>query len=295
MNLMLNAFYAQAVADAVGNPFEFGEPKVTQVMKFINSREDLFLTDDTQMALFGLEAMLKLARVGRLQSIADLDLEIQQSYLDWLCTQNYSFDAMKAGAIGLLAQPLMYRREAPGTTCLASLAYLASHRQPPKNDRMGCGSVMRLLPFHFLPEETRLEAAVRSGEVTHGHIRSTIAVKTLMWAYEAVAEGRAPHYPEWVLRAETIKDFGGGWVAPEAVNMALYAYKNATTYEELLVLSIAHPGDSDSVAAIAGSLWGVAGREVPQKLIDRLAHKTIIANLVTEYQDHVCPNPQGGA
>ena len=43
--------------------------------------------------------------------------------------------------------------------------------------------------------------------------------------------------------------------------MAIWAYQNARDFDDLLVLSICHRGDSDSVAAIAGSLWGLSNKE----------------------------------
>ena len=52
--------------------------------------------------------------------------------------------------------------------------------------------------------------------------------------------------------------------------MAIWCYHNSTTFDELLRQSIAIDGDSDSVAAVAGSIWGLSGQEVPEQYIAKL-------------------------
>lgn len=57
-NLARSALYSQAVADAIGNPFEFGNPTGAVVSEYMGSPNQLRITDDTQMAMFSLEALI---------------------------------------------------------------------------------------------------------------------------------------------------------------------------------------------------------------------------------------------
>lgn len=58
-------------------------------------------------------------------------------------------------------------------------------------------------------------------------------------------------------RPETVETLGQGWVAEEALSIALYAARVATGFEEGLRIAVTHSGDSDSTAAIAGNLLGL--------------------------------------
>lgn len=58
-------------------------------------------------------------------------------------------------------------------------------------------------------------------------------------------------------RAETVESLGGGWVAEEALAIALYAVLAAETFEEGVRIAVTHGGDSDSTGAIAGNLLGL--------------------------------------
>jgi ADP-ribosylglycohydrolase len=56
---------------------------------------------------------------------------------------------------------------------------------------------------------------------------------------------------------ETVEGLGGGWVAEEALSIALYAGLNSGSLEEGLRIAVTHSGDSDSTGAIAGNLLGL--------------------------------------
>jgi len=52
------------------------------------------------------------------------------------------------------------------------------------------------------------------------------------------------------------KSLGQGWVAEEALAIALYCALVAPNFEEAVVLAANHSGDSDSTGAIAGNICG---------------------------------------
>jgi ADP-ribosylglycohydrolase len=58
--------------------------------------------------------------------------------------------------------------------------------------------------------------------------------------------------------------------------MAIWSFTSARNFEELLDLSVAHPGDSDSVAAVACSLWGIASRPGWQKYYEQVNEREMI-------------------
>ena len=54
-----------------------------------------------------------------------------------------------------------------------------------------------------------------------------------------------------------MESLGGGWIAEEALAIALHAALAARGLEEGLRLAVTHSGDSDSTGAIAGNLLGL--------------------------------------
>lgn len=277
-----NAFYAQAIADAVGRPFEFHNPTTKEVRDYLSKDAALEISDDTQMALFGLEA---LTRTGKDKGIVTFRKQVKEAYLRWYVTQTKDPIAVYEG---LWSYPEMWRVEAPGNTCLTSLK-MHSQRRSAINKSNGCGTVMRLLPFasHYVLSGDWIKAlgyAKASAVVTHRG--NEIETSTFLFMDFA---RRAWQYrgndPIEFYHVKKIEQLGSGWTAMECLNMAVWAYQRATTYEDMLVRAICHPGDSDSVAAVAGALWGLSGRPVPQSLIDRLEVKKVIDDTITLYEE----------
>jgi ADP-ribosyl-[dinitrogen reductase] hydrolase len=52
------------------------------------------------------------------------------------------------------------------------------------------------------------------------------------------------------------ESLGQGWIAEEALAMALYCALVAANFEEAVVLAVNHSGDSDSTGAITGNICG---------------------------------------
>ena len=78
---------------------------------------------------------------------------------------------------------------------------------------------------------------------------------------------------------------GEGWIAPECVEISIWAYCTATSFDDLLARSVAHDGDSDTTAACAGALWGLSGREVPMKYVKNLDAKDAIDCIINSLTD----------
>ncbi|MGW4058947.1 ADP-ribosylglycohydrolase family protein [Amycolatopsis sp. NPDC004747] len=141
------------------------------------------ITDDTQMTLFTLEALIRAHAQRRRTGSADVVHSLQLAYQRWLHTQGVTWDrargpqsAMAAPDGWLITHQELFSRRAPGLTCFGELeAYGRSGVRGtidrPVNNSKGCGGVMRAAPIALwsddLAEVFRLGA--ESAALTHGH------------------------------------------------------------------------------------------------------------------------------
>ena len=275
MNLkqrIINGLYGCCVADAAGNLWEFhSNINPDHVIRDANNCNKLVITDDSQMSIFSFEAIKNLDNFEG-DIYEKVRASFTHSYLDWYRTQTRKHDPYLRFSSKLLNMPCMYSIQAPGNTCLSALRSI-KEGQLVENSSYGCGSSMRLLPLvsfydekYGLTHKEVIELAVITGEITHKHERNREAITTFMDAAYAIINDQ----PVISKSAKHISDLGEGWVATECVDMAIWAYCHSETFKDLLRLSISHDGDSDSTAAHAGILWGLSGREVPKKYIDKL-------------------------
>lgn len=232
------------------------------------------ITDDTQMTLFAAEGLVRALDRGT----PALE-ELHRAWLRWLTKQGEAAPVtLERAEPGLWHDPRLQARRAPGTTCLSALRATRAPGTPARNDSKGCGGVMRLSPLVLIePFDAGLAAA--SSALTHGHPTATAAAVAWASLLRAAVVGRdlaetAAYLAETVepacarsLRAaltaprdgrpETVETLGGGWVAEEAVAISLYAALSARDLEQGLQIALTHSGDSDSTAAMAGSLLGL--------------------------------------
>ena len=182
---------------------------------------------------------------------------------------------------------------------------------------------MRIAPVGlFLSHEVRgdrgklgrtFEIGMNLAGITHGHpsgylTAGVLGVITALLVcgsplMEAVAESRlllvqyADH--EETLRAidralelasthpnsaAAIRKLGEGWVAEEALGIALYCALSAPTFKSGVVLAVNHDGDSDSTGAIAGNLLGCmhGAQAIPPKWLESLELREVINRLADD-------------
>jgi ADP-ribosylglycohydrolase len=141
------------------------------------------ITDDTQMTLFTLEALIRAHAQRRRTGSADVVHSLQMAYQRWLHTQGVPWDrargpqsAVEAPDGRLVTHQELFSRRAPGLTCFGELeAYgrsgVRGTIERPVNNSKGCGGVMRAAPVALwsddLAEVFRLGA--ESAALTHGH------------------------------------------------------------------------------------------------------------------------------
>ncbi len=256
------------------------------------------ITDDTQMTLFTMEGLIR-AGVRRDRGIGFNPVGIlHQSYVTWYETQTLRGPSGKSPG-WLQGQTWLYDLRAPGDTCLRALEYsIAGMGNLPRfgaaaaNDSKGCGGVMRSAPVGLLPFDNAGSAifawAAEAAGLTHGHpsgklasgalallVHRLVAGADLMAALDtAMAEltGHDGHEEttaalrrareaaaEKPVTAATVEGLGGGWIAEEALAIAVYCALVRARPEEFvdaLALSVTHSGDSDSTGAICGNILG---------------------------------------
>jgi ADP-ribosylglycohydrolase len=86
---------------------------------------------------------------------------------------------------------------------------------------------------------------------------------------------------------ETIEQIGAGWVAEEALAIALFSALAAESFEHGVRLAVNHGGDSDSTGAIAGNLLGLLhGRAaLPSQWLNFLELRQEIEQVATDLYD----------
>ncbi|WP_157163137.1 ADP-ribosylglycohydrolase family protein [Actinoalloteichus spitiensis] len=162
-----------ALGDALGAPVEFhqlaeirrrhGQDGVTEPGK------PALISDDTQLTLFTAEGYLSAWVRGKHLQIWDPAREVWSGYRRWLRTQQRK--RPDRDAVGLLADPRLYARRAPGLACLRALSSAEPPTQGEQYQRAnGCSGVVRAAPAGFAPTgELAYEMGCEFAALTHGH------------------------------------------------------------------------------------------------------------------------------
>jgi ADP-ribosyl-[dinitrogen reductase] hydrolase len=272
------------------------------------------ITDDTQMSLFTAEGLILGLEAGCPD--AELVAEVYRAYLRWLETQGYSppYPSPRGGSGWLIELPQLHARRGPGHTCLSALASgrMGTMHQP-LNDSKGCGGLMRVAPVGLICARDHFRLGCEIAAITHGHpsgylaagfqaelIHRIVQGEDLLEAITATTEvlTRYPGHEEVLAsvnqvlqlaqeappRPETVEQMGRGWVAEEALGIALFCALTAPTFEEGVVLAVNHSGDSDSTGAIAGNILGalLGNGAIPERWLGPLELREEIENLAAE-------------
>lgn len=251
------------------------------------------ITDDTQMTMFVTEGIIR-ARVREDRGLGFTVAVTDHALRRWLDTQQSTEPSGDRDG-WLQGRRWLYSRRAPGNTCLISLVEAPEQfGHAARNSSKGCGAVMRSAPFGLLgrgePPEHAFALARESAGYTHGHPTGQIAAGALAAIISLLVQGepidQACHATLSMLREipshdetsaamndairraqrapksrDQVHALGGGWVAEEALAIAIYAalsFPSADDTLDALALAVTHSGDSDSTGSICGNLLGTA-------------------------------------
>ncbi|MCN9242640.1 ADP-ribosylglycohydrolase family protein [Streptomyces sp. RY43-2] len=282
------------------------------------------VTDDTQMTLFTVEGLHRAHERERHKGLGGgWPLLVREAYGRWLDTQHLSRPPADVHH-GLAAQHWLYARRAPGNACLSGLAHAfvpdpATELGPPgpvNSDSKGCGAVMRSAPFGLVrvAAETAFVMAARCAQITHGHPTGYYAAGAFAAIVTHLIEGdslegavlrgmrllaRYPGHEETTnaLRqaldlaaegsptARKAETLGGGWIAEEALAIAVYCALVEPDVRQALLLSVNHSGDSDSTGAICGNLLGAhhGDHGLPHDWLTRVEARAEITVLADDF------------
>lgn len=294
-----------ALGDALGWPVEFlDRPAI--LVKYgrpgIQAPPDpALVTDETQMTAAVAEALVEAGH---------RELEVLMG-------------AMARSFIGWKRDPSTPSR-APGATSMRGVNALergAPWREAGVKDSKGCGSCMRVAPvgFFYQAEPGRLQNIARAqGVLTHRHPTADAACIAGAYLIKLALDGVDPsEYPQRVLKfgygisaefdaaIERVTQAlawpdeeaalnhigptrGGGWVAEEAIAMAVYCVmRHPDDFVATVRLAANISGDSDGVASIAGGL--VAARlglsALPADWLARLENRDYLIDLAQRLAD----------
>lgn len=304
---------AGAVGDALGAPVEFltlQEIRSRYGPGGLSGYDEAYgrrgaITDDTQMTLFTVEALLR---------DGDPVAELRDAYLRWLQTQEHP----RPTGDGLLAVPELHSARAPGNTCLSALratrAGALGSTQHPINDSKGCGGVMRAAPAGLVAPDPRRAFTLGCdlAAITHGHPSGYLPAGALAAAVHHLTHGATldtaldtatdelrawPGHDETATALdnarqlaargrptpEDLESLGGGWTGEEALAIAVCAALSATDMRDGLLLAVNHSGDSDSTGALCGNLLGArdGARAIPGAWLDDLELHSLIEDLAS--------------
>jgi ADP-ribosylglycohydrolase len=225
--------------------------------------------------------------------LTDVVTAVHGAYLRWLYTQTRQ-DVPAVRADGwLITNARLHHRRAPGNTCLTALRATSrpgdqlgsvTHRL---NDSKGCGTVMRAAPIGLWPGDvpTVFRLAVDTAALTHSHPSGYLAAGVLAVLVRQLLHGEPlpsaittargqlvtwPGHQEVLASVdaavalaghrptpeEIAERLGGGWVAEEALAIAVCAALVARDIPDGLRIATNHDGDADSTGAVAGNILG---------------------------------------
>ena len=269
--------YGLALGDALGGPIEFLRMEKIAIIYGEDGIQEppspAVITDETQTSAAIAEALVE-------AGLEDLD---------------HVMDAISHNLIAWSNSAENTR--APGHTVTEAIRTLESGiswREAGVAAAKGNGAAVRMAPIGFLYQDdpVRLrDVAHACGIATHAHPTSDAAAIAAAYLVKLALDGVPPrdyvtevlhftdgiseefdttmlrvgHVIEWTDEFAAINHIGGGWVASEAVAMAVYcAMRYPDDYVGAVRRAVNIPGDSDSVGSITGGL--VAARLGPSAI-----------------------------
>lgn len=223
----------------------------------------------------------------------------------------------------LIKEKVLYSRRSPGNTCISALrGGIAGTIDDKLNDSKGCGTIMRVAPVGLMFEgdnENAFKIACELSAITHGHptgylsagffasiisdlaigieLRRSIdnAMRILKkWDDHRETENAVNAAIDLIektktssdeISADLIQNLGQGWIAEEALSIALYSSLCfEKDFKQGALFSVNHSGDSDSTGSIAGNILGLINgiEKIPVNWINNLIGHEIVKQVAED-------------
>ena len=185
------------------------------------------------------------------------------------------------------------------------------------NDSKGCGGVMRVAPVGLIANDP-FRLGCELAALTHGHPSGFLAAGFFAAVIGGLSAGASlrdaidaatdelrtyPEHEECLAAvegavrlagpgapsAEQVELLGEGWVAEEALAIALYCAIVADgDFERGVRLAVNHSGDSDSTGSMTGNLLGaLLGQDaIPSRWLRELELREVIEGIATDLFQH---------
>lgn len=251
------------------------------------------ITDDTQMTLFTAEGLVRASVRHAERGICHPPAVVHHAYLRWYLTQGSRPRAQIAESADwpdgwLVRDRRLFSQRSPGHACMSALRATRRLGDVAHNESKGCGTVMRVAPIGLVLEPQRAYAlGAATSALTHGHPTGILAGGAFAHLIAQLAEGASlpnavaetraviaekPSSEETVAAIdaavhlaeqggeptpEAVESLGGGWIAEEALALAVYCALVARSFEHGVLLAVNHGGDSDSTGSMTGQLLGL--------------------------------------
>lgn len=268
MDRAIGVVVGSAVGDALGAGYEFAQVsevhEITMRPGRLTGEPAGFWTDDTAMAI----AILEIAATHGTLIGADAVVAVGERFLDWYRS--------KPSDVGGQARAVL--EAASSGSDLGASAARFQRRNP---DRAGNGSLMRTGPValaHLGADDELVTAARSISALTHLNAYAmdacvlwTIAIdRTVrtgrlegpLVGLSMIDEARRGEWESWIMEAETLspRTFNPNGYVVSALQAAWSAivttHSSVDHFEAALRQAVAIGDDTDTVAAIAGSLLG---------------------------------------
>ena len=248
-----DCIYGQAVADALGVPYEF-RPRGTFRCKDMighgtHSQPAGTWSDDTSMALAICDSYRELGRI-------DVE-DIRRRFVRWYREGAYTVDGLFD--IGNATRE----------------ALECGHGLAGERDN-GNGSLMRTVPLAFTgatDDEVRVVSTI-----THAHPTSTEACVAMVDIARDLIAGASPADVASDVAARPVDEICSGGFVRHTFDASLWCLANTSSYAECALAAVNLGDDTDTTAAVAGALAGIVyGIEgIPAEWLDRLRGKDVI-------------------
>ncbi len=298
-----NSINGFIIGDALGVPVEFNdreklkkEPVKEMKGYGTHNQPPGTWSDDTSMILAEMDSIAEKKNIDY--------YDIMEKITQWAINNKYTATGITFD-IGLTTQKAIYKytQEKEPTRCGGNEIY-----------DNGNGSLMRILPFvifsieNKLKEEEEVELINKASSLTHANeislvgckiysdiVKMLIQKKTLS---EAINQTKKINYTKYYtenslnyyskilngtiinLKEEEIESSGFIVSTLEASIWSLYHSKS---YEEAILKAVNLGGDTDTIAAITGSMAGILFGNIPEKWLQKIKNKELIDDIYNKF------------